>query len=141
MQITRDSLLVRWAYLWEDWSDAVRFRHTTVCALFWRCVLYSPLKVLFTLLVLAAVVLAAYLLVVEVLWAWVEFMFWPWLLVKWPFLLIGAGIGLLSVAIFGALAALSKRIKVGKSIKGRTSLAAEYLKAKKQRFCPRVEIV
>jgi hypothetical protein len=38
----RDGWVVRWAYLLEDWPPS----RTTLCELFWRCVLLSPWKVL-----------------------------------------------------------------------------------------------
>lgn len=44
---TANSLIVRWAYLGND----VRPLQTSSCAIFWRCVVWTPLKVLFPLLV------------------------------------------------------------------------------------------
>lgn len=42
MQLRRDSRVVRWAYLWES---SVPYR-TSLCAIFWRTVLWTPLKMI-----------------------------------------------------------------------------------------------
>lgn len=62
MTVSRGSLIVRWAYMWE--SDTVP-RQTSLCAMFWRSVLLTPMKLfcvaVFTLFsVLALVYLAGF---------------------------------------------------------------------------------
>jgi hypothetical protein len=59
MELKRDSWLVKWAYLGEHinkWSDT----HTSLCALFWRSVLFTPLKLAVPLGMVGVIAVMAY---------------------------------------------------------------------------------
>lgn len=117
MKLKRKSLLVRWAYLWETNP----WRKVSVCALFWRCVLFSPLKIA---LVLGAVAGVGY-------FAWVE------VIPNWRSYLVVVGLIAVSVLITVLVSATLRRVARFR----KTSLLAEYLAAKEARWCPDVELV
>jgi hypothetical protein len=59
MELKRDSWLVKWAYLGEHvnvWSDT----HTSLCALFWRSVLFTPLKLSVPLMLVGVLAVMTY---------------------------------------------------------------------------------
>ena len=56
MELPRESWIVRWAYLWEGYTP----HQTSLCALFWRTVALSPLKVFMLGCVLALIGSAVY---------------------------------------------------------------------------------
>ena len=51
MTLNRESRLVRWAYLWESRIPD----YTNLCALFWRVVWLSPVKILSTMILIGLV--------------------------------------------------------------------------------------
>lgn len=53
MNLKRDSRIVRWAYLTDDCSPP---RLTSLCALFWRCVLWTPVRLTIALTVVGGLV-------------------------------------------------------------------------------------
>ncbi|MEE9401440.1 MAG: hypothetical protein V3V32_05430 [Dehalococcoidia bacterium] len=46
MKVNRESWLIKWAYLLKIQSDEGVPYNTSVCALFWRCVVVTPIHVI-----------------------------------------------------------------------------------------------
>jgi amino acid permease len=115
MRLDRDALIVRWAYLFEKRS---RWGwQTSLCALFWRAVLLTPLKLLLPLTAVAFLGWAVYANLVETLKV----------------------VGIMAF-IFITTAAIVGAIEVLKSDTVRESVVWQGAKAVKGKFCPIVQI-
>jgi ABC-type sugar transport system permease subunit len=57
MKLNRNSRAFKWAYLWEN---PYYVHHTSLCNLFWRTVLITPLKLAFPLVIAACLVVVAW---------------------------------------------------------------------------------
>ena len=115
MELRRNSWIVRWAYLFE--YRRVWVRQTSICALFWRTVLLTPLKIAVPSSVLVMLAFVAYT--------------HPWNFLK-ALLLIGV-IGLTTAAIVGIVEAADSG-SIQRSLVGRGITAI------KDRYCPIVSI-
>jgi hypothetical protein len=115
MTLGRDALIVRWAYLFEKRS---RWGwQTSLCALFWRAVLLTPLKLLLPLTAVALLGWAVYAHGAEVVKV----------------------VGLMAL-IFISTAAIVGTVEVLKSDTVRESVVWQGANAVKGKFCPIVQI-
>lgn len=55
MNLSRQSLIFRWAYFFDGRAKRRSIEQTSVCAIFWRCVLLTPLLILGIVLFVAAI--------------------------------------------------------------------------------------
>ncbi len=130
MRIKRSGWLCRWAYLLSEHGAP---HNVDVCTLFWRCVLFTPLKIVMVSLLAMAII---------VLFVWVVFVL-PGLLFYQGFVIFGA----LWVAIESLLAVWIVDEFRKANLPGREStitnvfqLAGKFIVAKKTPFCPLVSI-
>lgn len=114
MKLKRESRLVKWAYFL---ADSVPSR-TSLCVLFWRVVLITPLKILF--------IGAVTFLVGRALFRIAE--------VAWAYPLHAAAF----LTIVVSLLVYAYRRET--SIDPPESVVLEYIRAKKQKVCPIIEI-
>lgn len=123
MQLKARSLVVRWAYLWS--MDGIPDQ-TSLCALFWRTVLVTPLKLLVPVIVLSMV--AAFI--------WLK-----------PLAAVASVVGMAAIAGFGALMGYladrhhDRRALRQMSDKGtKPSVLIDGFYAVKGKVCPIVEL-
>ena len=126
MQINRNGWLYRWAYFFvEDWN---RPDQANLCPFFWRVVLIVPLGWLAILGILSLILTLLFAVPAHELG-------WKGLLIT-PSLLVALGAILWSASKIQRWD-ISTQLKV---VRG-PNILVEYIKAKKAKFCPRIDVV
>ena len=126
MQINRTSWLYRWAYFFAPaWY---RTNQVNLCPFFWRVVLVVPLIWLTILGTLSLILFALFIIPVQVL--------------GWEGLLIAPSILVAASFILRSISKIQERyLRSQPKVFREPNILVEYIKAKKAKFCPRIDIV
>lgn len=128
MELSRDSRIVRWAYLTEKHKIPER---TSLCVIFWRSVLGTPIVLLGLFVWLPTIVLLAVYKLALLIWAH-----------KGETLMVLGGIAALAIAI-AAIVIAKRAVERARNYVGEPTAAHVLVSgamAVKQRICPIVTI-
>ena len=122
MELQKNGRAIRWAYMFEDFTPC----QTTLCAMFWRTVMITPLKLAFLASIISLVLYTVFWIPVHI-WGW-------WGLLAFPGIItLLAGIPWIS---YEYTEWRSIRVDAHKE----PSVIIEGIKALKSRFCPIITI-
>lgn len=127
IQLDRNSKLIKWAYFLSD----VPY-YTSICPLFWRIVLITPIKIVGILAVIVGLVVTVVTMAIN------------WII--WLPIICGIAILLMLCHIF--VVWKDERdlqewadMYAGREKPKKPSVVKEFIAAKKEKLCPRVEII
>jgi hypothetical protein len=121
MKLQRNSWLIRWAYFGADYVP----RQTTLCALFWRIILLTPLKVAFLITLGCMVVWTMFITPFKAFGWWGLLVTPSILLLLWLLIVICSGIKWL----------FSRSLDSENA-----SIVSETIDGFKHKFCPIIEL-
>lgn len=119
MQINQNSKLLKWAYLGSDYRS---WSQVSLCVLFWRMVLITPLKII-GVAAMCGIVLCTILFTL--------------------YFMIHAAFTHLTITglVLGGTTALVLLILGTRKVAGGGTLVGEFVAAKKRKICPLIKIV
>lgn len=128
LRLDRNSKLVQWAYF--DLDD-LRFgsyipKQTSLCAFFWRCVLWTPLKLMMPITAIGFIGMGLWLLGQK---------FWANPPLFWAVFWLGA-----ASAGFIHLIRTAARVEAPEPMTKASTVLLEGIKAIKSKVCPRIEL-